>query len=219
MPGGEMQDNAFFKVETIIGHSQKLQDDLQKLGLKIKHHENNLKFLKNQSNKLDDSILEMQVSLGRYHSSGAANVGHQNHNDAQTEQNSIEQIVNQDKTAAGILYQVKLRHESAAINSFINKGVVGVVASLAKVHDDNLSRLLSEYLGLETMLAIVCKANEDVEALELYTKEGQIDNSAGLHGLGSSIGRPLDGRFLAISLQELRQYSDISLHGISYRII
>lgn len=83
------------------------------------------------------------VSLGRYHSSGAANVGHQNHNDAQTEQNTIEQIVNQDKTAAGILYQVKLRHESAAINSFINKGVVGVVASLAKVHDDNLSRLVA----------------------------------------------------------------------------
>lgn len=82
-----------------------------------------------------------------------------------------------------------------------------------------MSRLLSEYLGLETMLAIVCKANEDVEALELYTKEGQIDNSAGLHGLGSSIGRPLDGRFVVISLQELRQYSDISLYGISYRII
>lgn len=45
---------------TLLCYLQKLQDDLQKLGLKIKHHENNLKFLKNQSNKLDDSILEMQ---------------------------------------------------------------------------------------------------------------------------------------------------------------
>lgn len=68
-----------------------------------------------------------------------------------------------------------------------------------------MSRLLSEYLGLETMLAIVCKTNEVVEALEMYNIEGQIDNSAGLHGLGLSIGRPLDGRFLVISLQELRQ--------------
>lgn len=55
------------------------------------------------------------------------------------------------------------------------------------------------------MLAIVCKTNEVVEALEMYSIEGQIDNSAGLHGLGLSIGRPLDGRFLVISLQELRQ--------------
>lgn len=39
---------------------QKLQDDLQELGLKIKHHEDNLKYLKTLKSNLDESILDMQ---------------------------------------------------------------------------------------------------------------------------------------------------------------
>jgi len=65
-------------------------------------------------------------------------------------------------------------------------------------------RLLSEYLGVETMLAIVCKTYEGVKALEMYDKEGCINKSYGLHGLGASIGRALDGRFLVICLEYLR---------------
>lgn len=88
-------------------------------------------------------IAVYSVTLGRYHSSSAAKVGRQNHNDAQTEQNTIEQIVLQEKTAASIVTQLKLRNESVAVNSLINKGVLGIVATLAKVHDDNLSRFAS----------------------------------------------------------------------------
>jgi len=39
---------------------QKLQGDLHMLGVKIKEHEENIKFLKTQNNKLDDSILDFQ---------------------------------------------------------------------------------------------------------------------------------------------------------------
>ena len=39
---------------------QKLQDDLHMLGTKIKEHEDSIKFLKTQKNKLDDSILDLQ---------------------------------------------------------------------------------------------------------------------------------------------------------------
>lgn len=39
---------------------QKLQDDLQELGLKIKHHEENLKYLTNLKINLDESIPDMQ---------------------------------------------------------------------------------------------------------------------------------------------------------------
>ena len=46
------------------------------------------------------------------------------------------------------------------------------------------------------MLAIVCKTYEGVKALEKYDREGMIDKNAGLHGLGPSIGRLLNGRFL-----------------------
>jgi hypothetical protein len=42
---------------------QKLQEDLHVLGMKIKHHEDNIKFLKSHKNKLDDSILDLQGIL------------------------------------------------------------------------------------------------------------------------------------------------------------
>ncbi|KAK3034708.1 hypothetical protein RJ639_032661, partial [Escallonia herrerae] len=68
-------------------------------------------------------------------------------------------------------------------------------------------RLLSEYLGLETMLALVCKTYDGVKALETYDKEGSINRSAGLHGLAASFGRPLDGRFHVFCLENLRAYA------------
>lgn len=64
--------------------------------------------------------------------------------------------------------------------------------------------LLSEYLGTEAMLAVVCKTYKGVKALETYDNQGCIDESTGLQGLGASIGRPLNGRFLVICLENLR---------------
>ncbi|KAJ0037978.1 hypothetical protein Pint_22733 [Pistacia integerrima] len=55
-----MQKGGNPQAEAIFYHSQRLQDDLQMLGLKIKLHEDHIKLLKSQSNKLDDSILESQ---------------------------------------------------------------------------------------------------------------------------------------------------------------
>lgn len=39
---------------------QKFQDDVQMLGAKIKHYESGIKFLKGETNRLDDLILDMQ---------------------------------------------------------------------------------------------------------------------------------------------------------------
>ena len=69
------------------------------------------------------------------------------------------------------------------------------------------ARLLSEYLGIETMLAVVCKTYDGVKALETYENDGSIIKSSGLHGLGTSIGRHLDERFLVICLENLRYCS------------
>ncbi|KAK1302475.1 hypothetical protein QJS10_CPB12g00829 [Acorus calamus] len=129
---------------------------------------------------------------------------------------TIEQILLQDQTAAGVFFQPKLRHEAQASNLPFTKDVLGVVALLGKVNDDNLSRLLSENLGLETMLAIVCKTYEGVKSLEIYGKEGMIDKTAGIHGFGP-IGRPLNGRFSVICLEQLRPYVGSFLDGDSQR--
>lgn len=65
-------------------------------------------------------------------------------------------------------------------------------------------RLLAAYLGIETMLAVVCKTETCVNALETYNRDGLIDKSSGLHGLGTSIGRSLDDPFVIICLENMR---------------
>ncbi len=65
-------------------------------------------------------------------------------------------------------------------------------------------RLLAEYVGVETMLAVVCKTYEGVRALESYNTEGHVDISSGIHLLGASIGRAADGRFLVFCLENIR---------------
>ncbi|XP_020589965.1 protein DEFECTIVE IN MERISTEM SILENCING 3-like [Phalaenopsis equestris] len=67
-------------------------------------------------------------------------------------------------------------------------------------------RTLSEYLGLDNMLAIVCKTLEGVQALEQYEKDGSIDRNTGLHGVAPTIGRTMKGRFHVFCLQNMRPF-------------
>lgn len=60
---------------------------------------------------------------------------------------------------------------------------------------------------MENMMAIVCKTYEGVKALEAYDAEGCINKTTGLHGLGASIGRALEGRFIVVCLESLRHES------------
>ncbi|THG06555.1 hypothetical protein TEA_014049 [Camellia sinensis var. sinensis] len=206
----------------------KLQDDLQMIGLKIKEHEDNVKNMKAQKNSLDDSILDMQVNLGKYHSSSMPMMEDEDHTGVDSEEEPLEHIIGHEKSAAGILCLLKTRHGNEASNLLLTKDVLGIVATLGKVDDDNLSssdvkmvcylywlmdgrlptafRLLSEYLGIETMLAVVCKTYDGVKALETYENDGSVSKSSGLHGLGTSIGRHLDGRFQVICLENLRRF-------------
>ncbi|GAV66192.1 hypothetical protein CFOL_v3_09702 [Cephalotus follicularis] len=202
----EMQNGGLHHAESLIYSSKRLQDDLQLLGVKIKQHEDNIKFLKTRRNKLDDCILDMQVILGKYLSSSAPTIETVDDSHGQSEEETSQQILRHEKSAAGILYQLQTRHGSQASQSPLIKDVLGVVATLGKVDDENLSRLFSEYLGVKTMLGIVCKTYQGVKALELYDEEGCINKESGLYGLGSSIGRALDGRFLVHCLEFLRPY-------------
>ncbi|XWS48575.1 hypothetical protein CRYUN_Cryun13aG0088500 [Craigia yunnanensis] len=203
----ETQNGEFSQAKSIIESSEKLQDDLRMLGMKIKQHEDSIRLLKIQKNKLDDSILDMQVMLGKYHSSSAPTIENKDHSHLQSEEETTEQILRHEKSAAAILCQLKTLHGTQASLLTSTKDVLGVVATLGKVDDENLSRLFSEYLGVQTMLAIVCKTYEGIKALETYSQDGFIDKTSGLHGLGASIGRSLDGRFLVICLEGLRPYA------------
>ncbi|CAL0319514.1 unnamed protein product [Lupinus luteus] len=203
-----VQDEGFAQAQAIVQHSQKLQDELHMLGMKIKQHEDNLNRMNTQRSKLDDLILHLQATIGKFESSSTPKpkISNADNTHPTGDEDVNKQIMKHEKSAAGIFCQLKTRHGTQASNLQLTKDVVGIVATLGKVEDDNLSRLLSEYLGLEYMLAIVCRTYEGVEALQVYDNDGSINKCSGLHGLGASIGRALDGRFQVICLESLRLY-------------
>ncbi|XP_028790975.1 protein DEFECTIVE IN MERISTEM SILENCING 3-like isoform X1 [Neltuma alba] len=204
---GNVQSGGFIQAGSIIRNSQKLQDGLQVLGMKIKQHEDNLNLLNTQKTKLDDSILGLQDIFEKYKSSSMPKNCKTDNLQPTSEEAINEQILQHEKSAAGLLCHLKTHHGTQASNLSWTKDVVGIVATLGKVEDDNLSRLFSEYLGVETMLAIVCRTYEGAKALEIYNSDGCIDKSSGLHGLGASIGRALNGRFIVMCLESLRPYA------------
>ncbi|GAU13662.1 hypothetical protein TSUD_347660 [Trifolium subterraneum] len=168
----------------------------------IKQHEDNIDFLTSQSNRITDTVLDLQVSLGKYHSANV--ITSENGNGAfHTEEETVQQILKKENSAASIFCWIKANTQTSNL-AFV-KDALGVVATLAKVENDDLSRILSEYLGSETMLAIVCSTNEGVKALEKYDTEGAVNCNGGLHGIGSSTGKKINGRFVVICLEDLRQ--------------
>ncbi|XP_057439678.1 protein DEFECTIVE IN MERISTEM SILENCING 3-like [Lotus japonicus] len=180
-----------------------LNEDDKSFKNKIKQHENNITFLTYKSNHLTESVLDLQVSLGRYHSATVI-LSESKNGSSHTEEETMEQILKKESSAAGIFCWLKANAQTS--NLALAKDAVGVVATLAKVESEDLSRILSEYLGLETMLAIVCSTYEGVNALEKYDQEGMINSNVGLHGIGASIGRKINGRFVVICLEDLRPY-------------
>ncbi|CAN6444751.1 unnamed protein product [Victoria cruziana] len=192
-----------YSVEIVLGRITKLEDDMQRFDLKIKHHEANLEFLKSQSNSLDKSIKDLEGGLVTCRSSQKAEISSQNHENVQSEKDTIDQILKQDKKASSVLC---MENNFQAASGTMSKDIIGIVAMLGKALDDNLSRLFSEYLGSENMLAIVCKTYEGVKYLESCDAEGKTGVTSGIHGVGTTTRKPVGGRFLAICLEDLRPY-------------
>lgn len=199
---------------------QKLQKDLEKIGFKIKHHEDNLKILQKQINNIDVSILDMQgafsssllfenlsfhvlyfsflstksliiqyyvssflclltplnaawtvnyasldvvgtyatVSLGKYHASNGKDHANNNSSNKLSEHEITNQILLQEKTAAGLFCKLKTHHASQASQMPLTKDVLGIVALLGKVPDVNLSRccLCNFYQACNLSVVIIC---------------------------------------------------------------
>lgn len=196
-------NGALSHAESLVHSSKKLEDELTLLGNNIKHHEENIKQLKTCISSLNDQITDNQVNLGKNHLSTTPMTEDEDSSLTRSQLATVKHITQIEKSAAGIVCELKFGTHAG---STCTNDVLGVVATLGKVNDDKLSRLLSEYLGLDTMLALVCMTHNGVEALETYNEEGVVSKSSGLHGLGASIGRTIDGRFDVICLENLRPY-------------
>ncbi|KAK1392220.1 Protein DEFECTIVE IN MERISTEM SILENCING 3 [Heracleum sosnowskyi] len=203
----EQENGTLSQAKTVVNAAtKKLQEALKEEGLVLKKHEDNIKFLKTQENCLNDTILDLQVTLGKYHSSNRPMTESGNLSQNESELENIQQILKHTNSAAGIVYQLKTRHSTRGSQHPLTKGILGIVATLGKVDDDNISSCLSRYVGTENMLAVVCKTLDSVKAIESYDKEGLVNKNSGIHGLGTSIGQAIHGRFRVICLECLSPY-------------
>ncbi|XP_020581694.1 protein DEFECTIVE IN MERISTEM SILENCING 3-like [Phalaenopsis equestris] len=199
-------DGAAQSIEALKTLIQKDEDNSQKLAQEVKHHEDNLNYLNAQVNIIDESIHRLQGEL-RECCSSSTGKGDNSVSVVNTGKQLNDQVIQLYETAAGVMCEMKDRHGSMLSTLKCTKDVLGIVASLGKVADENLSRILSEYLGLDTLLAIVCKTVDGVEALESYEEDGTVDRNAGFHGIAPTIGRTLSGRFHVYCLQNMRPFS------------
>lgn len=183
--------------QTFEFNDKVLQDELHRLGLKVNHHEENIRFLRSEINTVQESIADLRIKLGK-----GLVIANNGTSVQEAETLVIQSILNQEKTAASLVCHLRKYEQTQ-----IMKDVLGVVATLGKVNDDNLSSLLSEYLGIDNMLGLVCKTYNCIKDLEIYDNKGIIDKKEGIHRLAGTIGRPLDGRFTVFCLENIRPFS------------
>lgn len=94
------------------------------------------------------------MSLAKHQSANGTVTTNENGPTAEEE----DQILRHEKSAAGLLCRLKLlksQHASQALNLALTKdvlGIVGIVATLGRVEDDNLSR--SDFLIIHFFLLV-----------------------------------------------------------------
>lgn len=88
----------------------------------------------------------LSVVLGKYHYATQPKIENDHHSSNQSEEETLEQILRREKSAAGILCQLRLRHGTDASHLSLIKDVLGIVATLGRVDDDNLSRSVGIYM-------------------------------------------------------------------------
>ncbi|XP_063942508.1 protein DEFECTIVE IN MERISTEM SILENCING 3-like [Daucus carota subsp. sativus] len=199
------RDEAYQLAEAAVDRTKEYEaDELERLGLGVKHREERIRDLRSEKISLDGSILDLEVSIGKYQASCSIPVNREV--DAQSEDETYKNILELEKSAAGLVHQLRTQQGTQVSHSPLVKDVLGFVATLGKTDDENLSWLLAEYLGRETMIAIVCRNSDGVQALKTFGIEGAIDRNHVQQGHGSSAGRTIDGRFQVICLADIRPY-------------
>ncbi|CAN0889593.1 Protein DEFECTIVE IN MERISTEM SILENCING 3 [Linum grandiflorum] len=148
--------------------------------------------------------------MAKHRSQGNSSTGYKSEVKNEKLRETEEQIKEQRTTAAGIILEFKTRYPEMASDLSLFRDTIGIVAALATVDNDDLSRTLARYLGKEKMVGIVCRTfGGGVRNMEKYNKAASdtgsttINTTKGVHGFAASLGMRLHGRFLVICLEQL----------------
>ncbi|XAR52204.1 hypothetical protein NMG60_11020146 [Bertholletia excelsa] len=185
--------------DLMVSLSEKeLAEDILKYGLAIGDHEQALTELDVCRGALEREMSTLQGSL---------ELDLVNHSGILHGKEAMMELIEQKGDSASavicrLFREIPLQNQQ---DNFMGD-IVGVVALLGTVKTVELSRIFSEYLGEDQMLAIVCKSCIAAESIERYQKNGRIDHEHALHAVARALELPINGRYLVICLEEIRPY-------------
>ncbi|VVA11274.1 PREDICTED: DEFECTIVE IN MERISTEM [Prunus dulcis] len=178
-----------------VNKEKELEKDLHRSGMQIGDMEKNLDALNKEKAVIEQDIYVVQASVERCNSDYCSMKAELKH-----------RIESMSHTAASTLCNL-LRVPSQELSNDFMGGVIGLVALLGSTGSSELSRILSEYLGEDQMLAVVCRSFAAAVALEKYEHNGEVDSRHALYAAAAKLGRSINGRFLVISLEDIRPYT------------
>ncbi|CAB4302019.1 unnamed protein product [Prunus armeniaca] len=178
-----------------VNKEKELEKDIHQSGMQIGDMEKNLDALNKEKAVIEQDIYVVQASVERCNSDYCSMKAELKH-----------RIESMSHTAASTLCNLLRVPSQESSNDFMG-GVIGLVALLGSTGSSELSRILSEYLGEDQMLAVVCRSFAAAVALEKYEHNGEVDSRHALYAAAAKLGRSINGRFLVISLEDIRPYT------------
>ncbi|XP_064985728.1 structural maintenance of chromosomes flexible hinge domain-containing protein GMI1 isoform X3 [Musa acuminata AAA Group] len=189
-------------VKYISHHTQILDEKITEVGLKIGEHERKLKTLNDQKIQVEQDIHDLRVFIGPQYLSQIESL-------SSSREEILKRIERKGDTAAAIcccLSKAIQKQEPWKCFTNCTQDVVGLVALLGNVNTSKNSRMFSQFLGEDNMLAIVCKSYEAASRLEYYDEAGKIDHQQAVHGAAATLGINISRRFPVICLEDIRPY-------------
>lgn len=186
--------------ESLLNNLKKWDEDLKRRGAKVGQHETKL-------SELQISLAAVEGEIEKLNSGSKGDDKIISNRGSHSVEQTMDEIKRQENSAAAAWVELASSHQLKLHQPPIFAEVIGVVALLGKVEDDLLSWVVSEYLGKENMLAIVCKSRKGVEQLEMHDPTGKLIPLSGIHGIANLQQRHIDGRFRVICLEDVRCYN------------
>ncbi|XP_010519435.1 PREDICTED: uncharacterized protein LOC104798901 isoform X2 [Tarenaya hassleriana] len=180
--------------------SEELFEKLERYGSRNGALEKQLNGLMTQKKEIEQDLNILQASLGQLDDASFPEC-------LTTKEALMRKIEMEHFDSAASVYCCLSRHISPSRAQIqLRKDVIGPVALLGSVVSSSLSRILSEYLGKETMLALVCKSYESARSLERYGPNGVIDHEFGIHAEAAKLQGSVASRFTVICLERIRHW-------------
>lgn len=130
----------FLRVKAVVNTGKQFEDEIEKLGLRIERHEDNIKSLTREENIICGAIQDLQVTLSQFRESERPVTERGCLLNTGSDMVAVPHIVKNKNAAAGILSELTTSHGTKASNDVQNYGVVKIVATHGKVDVGNISR-------------------------------------------------------------------------------